>query len=165
MKKLPPLELLRELLHYDPETGLMTWIKGRQGVREGSPAGSMPNREGYRKLRFKDGTYVLHRVAFFMGSGVEPVGIVDHINGNPTDNRLCNLREATPEQSSCNTRITSRNKSGVKGVYWHLDKKRWVVVVGFRRKKVQADRFRTVEEARIAVMEARSRLHGEFAHH
>lgn len=88
---------------------------------------------------------------------------VDHINGDPLDNRKENLRVCTRSQNMCNTKINSNNKSGVKGVYWSKDRLKWCVQISIDNKTIPLGRFDNFEEAVKTRLEAEEKYHGEFA--
>lgn len=108
-------ERLKQQLSYDAATGAFVWLASRQGVSAGAVAGkTIPL--GYRVIRINKIAYRAHRLAWFYIYGVWPLNI-DHINGLPSDNRLANLREATPSQNMQNQRrARSDNKTGLLGV-------------------------------------------------
>ena len=87
----------------------------------------------------------------------------DHINGDPLDNRIDNLREVTRSLNMCNSRIYKTNKVGIKGVRWHKQNKRWEVQIRFNKKMQYRGYFKALEEAAKAVAQKRQELHGEFA--
>lgn len=107
---------LKRTLSYNPDDGLFTRMAPTGGVREGATAGWV-NTEGYTCITFKKKHHRAHRLAFiFMG---EPVpAIVDHINGNRTDNRWTNLRPTDLVGNQRNAKRRSDNTSGVPGVYF-----------------------------------------------
>jgi len=86
---------LKELLHYDAETGRFTWLKSRQCVKAGAPAGSVHKDKGYVNIRVDLRLYRAHRLAWLYAFGSWPTAELDHINGIKTDNRLSNLRDVT----------------------------------------------------------------------
>ena len=96
-KALPPLEVLRELLHYEPETGLLTWKKARgRGIKPGTKVGWHCDR-GYRHFTHQGKQLLAHRVIWKLQTGrdPDPALVIDHISGDPSDNRWANLREVT----------------------------------------------------------------------
>ena len=104
---------LKELLHYDPETGLFTWLVSVGRCRKGSLAGSVMSR-GYIRIKVDGVDYLAHRLVFLFMHGEWPAQEVDHKNGEVTDNRYANLRHASSSQNKMNTR--PRGRLGVKGV-------------------------------------------------
>jgi len=165
--KIQPLthERLLELLHYSPETGewLRRKTKGKQIV--GSVAGYIHKgyRQGYRKICIDGQIYRSHKLAIFYMTGDWPKVIVDHENCIPSDDRYENLREATISQNNANKKISKRNTSGIKGVYWHKHDKRWCVKITVAKKQIWIGSFLEKEKAAEAYAEAAERYFGEFA--
>jgi hypothetical protein len=89
--------------------------------------------------------------------------MVDHINGNPSDNRIANLREASDAQNCLNRKIRSDNKSGEKGV--SADPKGWRARINVNGKTVHLGYFESIDLAADAARRARERFHGEFCRH
>ena len=110
-------EQLKELLHYNPDTGIFTWKRRPSNrVSVGDNAGHL-NRDGYIDLTvngFKQGA---HRFAWLYIYGFLPLGHIDHINGNRSDNRIVNIRDGTQLENNKNKSKLKSNKSGVTGVY------------------------------------------------
>jgi hypothetical protein len=71
------------------------------------------------------------------------------------------LREATSSQNSQNRRPTGA--SGIKGVVWHKQSKKWLASICLNRKSVHLGSFQNIEDAAFVATEARKKLHGEFA--
>jgi hypothetical protein len=112
---------LKELLHYDPETGLFTWVRRPNGrVPVGSQAGS-PNEEGYIRISVKGYRTTAHRLAWLFMTGGWPKGEIDHINRNKADNRFENLRDV-PKSLNQYNRNQKPTPSGVRGVCRRGDK-------------------------------------------
>jgi len=87
--------------------------------------------------------------------------LVDHWNNNPLDNRRCNLRLASKITNAQNSKLSSRNTSGYKGVYRSF--KKWAAEIKVNKQKIRLGRFDTPEEAYQAYCEAALKYHGEFA--
>lgn len=90
--------------------------------------------------------------------------IVDHINGNPLDNRRQNLRRCTHAENIRNRKINNKNnKSGIRGVNWDKERKKWVAQLMFNRKHIFLGRFTNKEDASKAAIEGREKYYGEFS--
>lgn len=97
-------DLLKSLLHYDPETGVFTWLINRpNGVKVGHKSGNRTVK-GYLHISIYGRQYKAHRLAWLYIHGVWPETALDHINRDGCDNRLCNLRLATHSQNMQNRR-------------------------------------------------------------
>lgn len=155
-------EELKEIISYDPETGLFRWrVKVNQRFSTHNPPGCLHNK--YWSIRIKGKRYYAHRLAWFWVYGDWPKRNIDHKNRCPTDNRLINLREANSAENNRNRGIGHNNKSGVKGVYWREAPRRWQALV----KKDGAwfgKTFKSLTDAESYVKELRQKLHGDFYH-
>lgn len=105
--------------------------------------------------------YYVHRLAWFYVHGRWPQQQIDHINGDPHDNRIANLREATVEQNRRNVRLSTKNKFGLKGVT--IQKGRYKAQIRFAGKHINIGLFDSPEEAHAAYCRHAIQLHGEFA--
>jgi hypothetical protein len=143
-------ERLKELLHYDKETGIFTWLNSpRNNVSTGSVAGRI-DKKGYVRIVYQTKPYLAHWLAWFFVYNKWPDNELDHINGNPTDNRISNLRDVTRKQNMENKKIYKTNKSGYSGVTWHSRDKKWNVRIGHYGKRISLGYFDNLDEA-IAV--------------
>lgn len=115
-------DAVRASLSYNPHTGCLTW------VRTGAPASSI-NNKGYGRVKVMQQTLSAHRVCWFLHHGTWPTGILDHINGNKTDNRIDNLRVVTNQQNGMNRKLNENSKSGYSGVSWAPRQKAWKVYI------------------------------------
>ena len=151
---------------FEYREGKLYWkVRPARCVHIGDEAGGA-NGDGYKRLSFKsDGVQfreMLHRVVFLMHHGYMPE-FVDHIDGDPTNNSIENLRSATKSQNSMNKKRRCDNSSGVKNVYWFEPTKKWRVAVTANRKLVYQEYFSDKKLAELASIEARKKFHGEFA--
>lgn len=134
MKKIMDIDVLRQLLAYDSETGKLTWLprsNGRAGWNTqfaGTLALNSLGDQGYRRGAIFDRVFLAHRVIWAMVHGEWPDQI-DHINGDRSDNRLSNLRNVTGLENSRNQRVRSRI-SGSIGVHWHNQRQKWQARIG-----------------------------------
>jgi hypothetical protein len=110
-KALPPVELLREWFSYDPHTGGIYWKEGRKNNHTHEEAGYLtPRRRRIISVTIEGKPYNLQasRVAYYLYHGVDPLGReVDHINRQPDDNRIVNLRAVTKEVNMLNRNISN----------------------------------------------------------
>ena len=163
-------ERLREIVDYDAGTGEFRWKRrpvldtGYQGWNQryaGRPAGRITNR--YRTICIDGRTYPAHRLAWLHVYGSWPRDLIDHINCDPADNRIENLREATNAENQRNRSRASHNKSGFKGVHWHGHVKRWVAQITVDGRQKHLGCFKDAAEAHRAYEAAALTQHGEFA--
>lgn len=151
------VERLRELLDYDPETGVLTWrTRTSNRVVKGAPAGW--NACGYVHVGVEGRNYLAHRLIWLHVYGSWPKHGVDHIDGNRSNNRLSNLRDI-PQATNTENRRTSKpgNKAGRLGVA--PSRKRWSAQIHLRGKKHHLGIFDTPEQAHQVYLEAKRRLH------
>lgn len=150
-------ERLRELLHYDPLTGVFTWLK-RRGFKAvvGSVAGT--EERGYIRIYLNGRNYRAHRLAVLYMTGEWPSHQVDHKYGIRHDNRWDELRRATNAENGQNQRrARSDNKCCLLGVYARGDK--WRAQIRLGGKKRYLGLYKTPEQAHAAYLEAKARLH------
>lgn len=153
---------LKTYLRYEPDTGLFFYTIDRKRAKAGDVAGKIKN--GYRLLSYRQEWWQAHRVAFAWDKGELITDLqIDHIDGDGTNNRLSNLRLATPSQNNMNVGKIKSN-SGIKGI--HFDERfscynAQVMVSG----KPITGRFKTLTEAERWVKRTRESLHKKFANH
>jgi hypothetical protein len=153
---------LKQQLHYDPETGIFTrLVSNGKTTKIGEVAGTL-SKNGYVYIYTLFQRYRAHRLAWLYMTGKMPELHLDHINGIRSDNRFCNLREASNEQNCKNRKITVNNKSGFKGVSWSKHANRWVAYATVNGKKKNLGYFATAELASGAFQSFAKNNHGEF---
>lgn len=149
-------ERLRELLDYDPETGIFHWKSRRGKAAAGKVAGCLDGR-GYCVINVDRKRHYAHRLAWvYVNGGVR--FCIDHINGDKGDNRIANLRDVDCKTNRQNTRkaYASNKSTGILGV--RVLKGKYVSQIWVGGKDMHLGTFTTIEEAHAAYVEAK-RLH------
>jgi len=151
-------ERLKELLNYDPETGIFVWKTKRGRCPAGAIAGS-PNVDGHIKIRIDYNYYLAHRLAWLYVYGEFPASCMDHANRCPSDNKISNLRPATFKENQQNRKINKNNKSGHAGVYFDKFNLKWRAHIAVNSESISLGSFSTKDEAIKARREAKKKLH------
>jgi hypothetical protein len=139
---------LKRVLHYNQDTGIFTWNVSFNNyvVCAGDVAGGK-NSEGYIRITYKGVEYLAHRLAILYVDGYLPEGGMDHKDRVRDNNRYKNIREAS---SMCNARNRGNsilNTSGVKGVSWFKQKRKWEASVCISGKKKYLGRYKSFDNA------------------
>ena len=146
---------LREVLDYNPETGIFYWKFGnKRNTKANQIAGSI-HPEGYRFIWIKDKHHRAHRLAWLYVFNEFPILQIDHINGNKDDNRIVNLRQATHSENQ-------QNKHSSKGYSWHKRKQRWEAYIRISGKKLTLGYFENENDAKLARATAKQEHHPFF---
>lgn len=150
---------LRELFHYEPETGVFTrLIKKAGNATAGSCAGSI-NTIGYRQIRVDGSNYLGHRLAWLYVHGEWPIGQIDHIDGTRSNNAIGNLRDVSHAVNQQNRKRAKANASAsLMGISFSSG--RWVAHISINGKPRYIGRFGTEAQAHSAYLAAK-RLHHE----
>jgi hypothetical protein len=153
---------LKERLFYCKDSGEFRWLISHGGIRQSKVAGTLNKNTGYILISFKNKSYLSHRLAWLYVTGEWPKNQIDHINGIRDDNRFCNLREATNQQNLFNLSISSKNKSGFKGVDFHKSTKKWRAQIRINGKKVTLGIYDSPELASDVYKNKAKEIHGNF---
>ena len=152
-------EKARELLDYDPETGVFTWRVAKGRKSKGMLAGCIDH-YGYVQIGIDGTHYKGHRIALLITNGSWPSEHIDHINGIRDDNRIDNLREASQSINMQNLlRPMSGNTSGFLGVCWDTEKQSFLAQIKTNGKNKFLGRFADPSEAHAAYLDAKRRIH------
>ena len=156
---------LKEMLSYDPLTGVFLWRVDRGGKKAGETAGC--KKRTYIAISVDGCIYRAHHLAWFYMTGEWPDPFVDHRDLNKHNNAWVNLREATKSQNQANIGLIKSNVSGFKGVSRYRAGeaygKSWQASISKDGKSRHLGHFATKEEAHAAYVVAAQNLFGEFA--
>ena len=159
---LPPTEELHKLFEY--KNGDLYWRITKSGkAKAGSKVGCV-NSAGYLTVGINYKRYLVHRIIWLM-HGNEPADLIDHINNDALDNRIENLRAASHVINTRNAKLRKDSTSGIKGVSWHKQTRKWVGQLWHEHKIYKVGSFDDKDECAAAVRALRESLHGEFACH
>ena len=146
-------ELLKEKLHYDPDTGIFTALHSHGTRVKGESVGSLSPR-GYLVAHFNGKLRLCHRLAFLYMLGEWPELDVDHKDTVKTNNKWINLRVVTKSVNSRNKSIHKNNTSGTVGVSWNTRRSRWVATIYVDGRLLHLGYFQFKEDAVLARMTA-----------
>lgn len=154
-------QYIKQLFHYDEQTGIFTRLVKRGAAHVGDVAGSK-TWSGYISIYIDGKNYRAHQLAWLYVHGVIPDTDIDHINRIKSDNKMSNLRLASRSQNNINSGIHSHNKSGFRGVYFCTERQKWAAHIKHKGKKIHLGRFSSADEANQRYIEEAKRLYGEF---
>lgn len=152
---------LREVLAYDPLTGIFTWrVSTSKRIRVGDVAGGQPNKRGYVRIRVDGELFFAHRLAWFWMKGEWP-GLIDHRSTVGHQNWIKNLRDVTQKINAQNKRkATAKSRSGLLGVAYHAGRKKcWRAVINVDGKQVGLGGFTNKHKAHRAYIAAKRLYH------
>jgi hypothetical protein len=149
---------LKEILSYNPEMGLFTWLASAGRAKVGDVAGTI-NGQGYRHIKIDGKKHLGHRLAFLYMNGAFPKEHTDHIDGNPANNRWSNLRECTRAENLQNKASHKNSSSKYPGVCWHKQCKKWKTQIMINGKRKFLGYFETEEAAYQAYCAAKAEIH------
>jgi hypothetical protein len=171
----PTIELLNEFLTYDPATGIFIWKRrdrkyfksGRDHnawntLYSGKSAGGS-RKDGYIRIRILANAYYAHRLAWKVHAGKDTELYIDHINMNPSDNRIANLRCSLHRENRRNSKLSKSNTTGFKGTSRNKKNGKYIARIQDNNKHLHLGVFSTAEEAHAAYCKAATNLFGEFA--
>lgn len=171
---------LKTLLEYNRESGELIWLPRKPELfnpkrqskehaancwnrqRAGKAAGTVSG-DGHLQLRIFNKRYLAHRVGYAIHHERWPTGIVDHINGDPSDNRICNLRDATRSQNGANFQRTKRGHSRFIGVTYCKNSGVWKATAQKNGVRYNLGSFQSEKDAALAYDKKAREVHGEFA--
>lgn len=158
------IEEVRNLFSYNPDTGILVAInRKRRTDLNGKPVGC-PHGNGYLDVRIGSKLHYVHRIcwAHYYGEWAE---LIDHINGNKSDNRIANLRIANKQRNGLNRGAEKGNSTGFKGVTFRTDTKNYMWQFVIEKKRYTKSGFDTAEDAyvnKVAFIDALQHSASEF---
>lgn len=156
-------EQARALRAYDPDTGVLTWkVDGATHQQAGSVAGYRQLR-GYVVVGFGYRLWAAHRLAWLIVTGEWPVGEIDHVDTDKSNNRWANLRDVPKSLNQANVPARRSNTSGFKGVSWNKSNRRWGAAIQKDGRQRHLGYFDTPEAAHAAYTKAANDLFGSCA--
>lgn len=158
------IPLLRELLDYDPDTGIFRWAVNRSNVKAGTVTGCKAN-NGYTIIRICGRAMLAHRLAWMHFYQEMPPDLIDHIDGDRANNRIKNLRSATKVVNGQNRRNAQANNksSGLLGVSFIRHMKKFTAYIDVGGNRTYLGWFEDKHEAHAAYLKAKRELHDGFA--
>ena len=162
-KQLPPWEVVNHFIKYEPETGFMYWkLSASRYMKKGKMLSSR-SEENYRIVKFLGTSYKQHRLAWLLYYKVDPGSmLIDHIDGDKSNNKITNLRLVTHSQNRINTKMRKNNKTGVKGVHFCKRSNRYVASVTFKGKTIYRKYFDCLKSASEARDCVANKVFGDF---
>ncbi len=149
------------LFVYDYEEGALYWKVNARGGNIGDRAGHLHQKTGYRKIQIKGKRIQETRIAWTLFYGKNPIGCIDHIDGNRQNNKITNLRDVSHRENNMNACVRKHNKSGVRGVAkW---KNRYQARITKDGVIHNLGWFGSVEEAKEARENAEKIMFGQFS--
>lgn len=147
---------------FEYKDGDLFWkvTKGSAAIK-GNKAGSK-DKNGYLQTKINGKIYKNHRLIWVMHGFCLPE-FLDHIDNNPSNNRIENLRPVDKRLNAANSRIRGDNRSGFKGVSFHKQRKKWRASIGINGKCLHLGLYSNVEDAKSAYLEAAFRMFGMYA--
>lgn len=145
------------------DDGTLVWKVDRRVKTKGKPAGSA-RPDGYVCVRLGKQRWLAHRIVFAMWHGYLPE-VIDHIDGNPSNNRIENLREADGSKNQQNRKLDCRSRTGVKNVSYFSRDKNYMVRMKIDGRVRVIGYCKDLELAELLATMAREKYFGEFARH
>lgn len=140
------LEILRNAVDYDSETGIFRWSKPRCKVQVGGVLG-YKRKDGYIHIKFNGVSILGHVLAWFYVHGRVPSGEVDHLNHDRGDNRISNLRDVPAEENAKNRKRYANNRTGHAGVFLRKDSGKYIANINVLGKLKHLGTFKCISEA------------------
>lgn len=157
--KIESQEELKKIMFYDQKTGNFYWrISPSSKILPWAKVGTF-DKNKYVCIVYKRHSYKAHRLAWLYVHGKWPNGEIDHINNNPSDNAITNLRDVSRKQNEENKPVHRDNISGFKGVTFDKRRKNWFARIMHNGKQHHLGSFCSPQKAHEAYKFAAINLH------
>lgn len=154
---------LQAALDYDLETGVFRWKVYRSSNAQAGWVAGCADGKGYWVIGYNNKSNFAHRLAWLYMYGKIPADKqIDHIDRNPMNNRISNLRLCSQVENNRNMEILARNTSGAKGVYWHKKAGKWEAQANLKGKSYYLGLYIDKDEAIAAHKSFCIKHHGDF---
>lgn len=150
------------LMLFDYKDGNLYWKQtSNKKIKAGTLAGGIDNK-GRKRISIKGKSYQAHRLVYLLHYGNMPE-MLDHIDGNPLNNKIDNLRPANHSKNGFNRKIGKNNTSGIKGLSWSKKSQKWQTSIKANNKTHYFGYYKYKDIAEIVLTMARQKLHDTFA--
>lgn len=153
------IDRLKELVSYDPTTGVFTWLKPTAFKHKVGDIAGWTTDRGYIAIQLAGRSYLAHRLAWYYMTGTWPTKEIDHEDRNTSNNAYSNLREAEDFEQGQNKKKYSSNTSGVTGVCWDKRRSKWTAYIAVDNKRIHLGSFVEMQDAINARAKAKLQLH------
>lgn len=157
---------LQSIFVYDEQSGKLFWKErpGRKWFNSRFTGKEVGSKNGsYMAVHLEGGNHYLHRIIWKLKTGEEPVGYIDHIDGNGLNNAWSNLRDVTHDQNMWNAKLFHNNTSGYRGVSFIQSHGLWRAAISIGGKKKHIGYFESAEAAHAAFVDASAKARDEYA--
>jgi len=161
----PTQEILKKLLHYGPETGVFTWRVTITGCVDPGDVAGYVDGDGYRYIKMSGKKCKAHRLAWLYMYGHFPPDQTDHINQDPSDNRLVNLRSVSFEKNMQNKKLPANNTSGLMGVGFCKRENKWLARITVSKKHIDLGYYPPDFEGKMMALAARKNAEEKYGFH
>lgn len=160
-------ETILNIVEYNKNLGTLTWKKptgnrAKVGMRVGNICRFHGNE--YLQARIQKENFLIHRLIWFIEKGEWPKHQIDHIDGNGLNNKIQNLRDVPVSEQSKNLSRRETNTSGVTGVTWNKNIRKWVAQISVNNEAKYLGKFDLFEDA-VKIRKEAEKKYGFHANH
>ena len=150
---------LKKLISYNPDTGEFFRLVSLSNSSKIGKVTGYKTDFGYIRLCVDGKQYFAHRLAWLYIYGEFPSSVIDHIDQNPSNNKISNLRTVSIKQNLENRNKPKNNKSGFKGVSWSKSVNKWIAMIGHKNQQIYLGAYKNIHDADHAYQNAAKKYH------